>query len=333
MVENENYDALFNPGVEKPEAPTGPLDEYRPSAQKGKNNVYQAIIRFVPWWKDPKYGSIKDKWTCWLVDPVTEQGRSIDCPSSIGKPSPLQDMYFKCRNSDNAMLRSKMDIFSRRKTFASLIQVIKDDNNPELEGKILVWKYGVKINEKIESELKPMVGEKHDPFNLLDGKVFALIITKVSGFNNYDQSNFKDKRIPFIMTTSDGKLKPITSNTDQKTVFEYIKENSPDLDKYDYQEWDQETHDYVDKVIVAVTGETNIPSNYAGVRNSVQSGDNVGSKVESAKSGIESQDLDLGELGGDESSLDNLDLPDIDSDSDSDDLGLKGDMDDILKDL
>ena len=326
----EDYNALFEPGVEVKQTSAGPIDEYRPSAAKGTNGIYKSIIRFVPWWKNPKYESIKEKWSCWLVDPVTEQGRSVDCPTSVGKPSPLQDMYFKCKNSDNAMLREKMNVFSRRKTYASLIQVIKDENNPELEGKILNWKYGVKIHEKIDAELKPMIGEKHDPFDLINGKAFALVITKVSGYNNYDQSKFVDKKIPLVIPNAEGKLVPITESTDKKTVFEYVKEQSANLDKYNYVEWDQETEDYVNRVIVAVTGETNHSSNIAGALNASKSSDGLGAKVD-APSNISSSDISLDGLSG---GLDTpgLDLPDL-SESDDTDLGIGGDLEDALKDL
>jgi hypothetical protein len=331
---SENYDALFAPGVEaKPEISSGPIDEYRPSAAKGKNNIYQSVIRFIPWHKNPKHESIKDKWSCWLVDPVTEQGRPVDCPSSVGKPSLLQDMYFKCKNSDNVMLQSKKDVFSRRKTFASLIQIIKDENNPELEGKILVWKYGVKIHEKIDAELKPVIGDKHDPFDLIAGKAFALIITKVSGYNNYDQSKFVDKRIPLVMPNNEGEFKMINENTDKKAVYEFVVANSPDLDKYGYIEWDQETLDYVNRVIVAVTGEVSGPSNRAAAINSSRTEDGLGSKVSGGKtsSGITSSDLDLGELGADTDPGD-LDLPNLD-DSNDGGLGIGGDLADALKGL
>lgn len=330
----EDYNALFEPGVEVKKETSGPVDEYRPSAQKGKNNIYQAIIRFVPWWKNPKYESIKEKWSCWLVDPVTEQGRSIDCPTSVGKPSPLQDMYFKCKNSDNAMLREKMNVFSRRKTYASLVQIIKDDNNPELEGKILNWKYGVKIHEKIDAELKPVIGEKHDPFDLIQGKAFALVITKVSGFNNYDQSKFVDKRIPLVIPDAEGNLKTITADTDKKTVFEYVKEHSADLDKYNYREWDQDIADYVNRVIVATTGETNASSNFAGAVNTIKTEDGLGAEVDApGASGIESTDISLDNIGGDNGGgIGDLQVPELEGPA-SPDLGIGGDLEDALKDL
>ena len=330
----ENYEALFTPGVEaKPEIPSGSMDEFRPAAAKGQNNVYQAIVRFVPWYKNPKYGSIKEKWSCWLVDPVSETGKPVDCPTSVGKPSILQDMYFKCKNSDNALLNDKMNVFSRRKTYASLIQVIKDDNNKESEGKILAWRYGIKIWEKINAELKPVIGDKHDPFDLIEGKAFAVVVTKVSGYNNYDQSKFVDKRIPLVIPDAEGALKTINANTDKKMVFDFVKENSPDLDKYDYKEWTQDTHDYVNKVIIAVTGEGNIPANTAGALNTAKTEDGLGAKVDNL-SGITSSDLSAGDLGGDIGELDNLDLPKLDEDSTTDlGSGIGGDLGEALKGL
>ena len=180
----ENFDALFNPQVEVKDQTSKNNDEYSPSADKGTGGVYKSIIRFIPWWKDPTHGSIQDKWVAWIEDPLTQKGRAIDCPSSIGKPSILQDMYWKLKKSDNVAMQKKADIFSRRHTFASLVQIIKDQNNPELEGKIMIYRYGVKIYDKINAELKPMIGEKHDPFDIINGKPFALVITKVSGYNN-----------------------------------------------------------------------------------------------------------------------------------------------------
>ena len=83
MSDQENYNAFFNPDVEVNEAPVTQTTEYNPSAAKGKNNLYQSIIRFIPWWENPKHGSIQEKWVSYLIDPVTNRGRYIDCPSSV----------------------------------------------------------------------------------------------------------------------------------------------------------------------------------------------------------------------------------------------------------
>lgn len=317
---DENYDALFNPNVEVKEQSSKNADEYSPSADKGTGNVYKAIIRFVPWWQDPTHGSIQEKWIAWLEDPVTQRGRAVDCPSSVGQASILQDMYWKLKKSDNIAMQAKAEVFSRRHSFASLIQVLQDKNNPELEGRILVYRYGVKIWEKIMAELKPLIGEKHDPFDILVGKAFGLVITKVSGYNNYDQAKFLNDRIPLCIPNTEGKLIPINAKSDKQEVFNWVKENSPDLNRYAFKEWDQETHDYVNHVISAVTGQANVSQNYANVKNQ-----------ESSPETITSQELNVDDLDLEESTeLPDLNLPTLD---DPQEQGISGSLDDVLNKL
>jgi len=314
----ENYDALFNPNVEiKEPASKNSADEFSASADKGQGGVYKAIIRFVPWWKNPTHGSIQEKWVGWIEDPITQKGKAVDCPSSIGKPSILADMYWKLKKSDNIAMQKKAEIFSRRHTFASLIQVIKDQQQPELEGKILVYRYGIKLWEKINAELKPLIGEKHDPFDIINGKIFGLVITKVSGFNNYDQSKFLNEKLALCIPNKDGKLIPITAKSSKEEVYKWVKENSPDLEKYGYQEWDQDTHDYVNHIIAIVTGQANVSQNYSSVRN--KSGKD---------SAITSENLNIEDI--ENSEIPELNLPNLDSLSDH---GIQGDLDDVLKNL
>jgi len=324
---NENYDlnSLFHPNVEIGGSDSKNSIEYSPTADKGSSGVYKSLIRFVAWWQDPQH-SIYEKWVSWLVDPLTNRGRFIDCPSSIGKPSVLQDMFFKLRKSESIQEQKKSEIFSRRHSFTAIVQVIKDDQNKEAEGKLFIYKFGKKIFEKIEAEKKPVIGEPHEPFDLLDGKIFALVVTKVAGFNNYDQSRFLDKKVPLLLPdVKSGKLLPINEKTPRETVFNFLKENSPDLTKYAFREWDQETHDYVNQVINAVTGQT--PSTtYADVRNAPQ-------KPGVPKStGITATDLSLEDLNisGGVGSLSNLDLPDLPS---TNDFGISGDLDDALNSI
>ena len=91
------------------------------------------------------------------------------------------------------------DNFSRRQRFASLVQIVKDDNNPEMVGKIMVWPYGVKIFNKLQAEMKPEFGKPHIPFDLFEGKPFLVHITQVAGYNNYDNSRFLDEKMPVII--------------------------------------------------------------------------------------------------------------------------------------
>jgi len=326
MNELENYDLLFNPQVDMGDSSKKSTEDYQVGADKGKNGVYQSIIRFVPWYQNPK-NSIQEKWVSWLVDPVTQRGRFVDCPSSVGKQSSLQDMYWKLKKSESVQEQKKADVFSRRQNFSALIQIIKDENQPELEGKIMVYRFGRKIWDKINAEMKPIIGEPHNPFDLLNGKLFGLVITKVSDYNNYDQAKFVDKVIPLCIPDADGKLIPITETTDKKLVFDFLKENSPDLTKYAYKEWDQETFDYVNQVILAVTGQANVSSNYASIKETTQQSNPT---PQSTGAGITSTEITLDDLTSipELSNIPDFNLPDL-----PETPGIPGSLEDLTKDL
>ena len=330
MSEQDNYDALFSPQVDMGESAKKNTEDYQVGADKGKGGVYQSVIRFIPWYQNPK-NSIQEKWVCWLVDPVTQNGRFVDCPSSVGKPSLLQDMFFKLRKSDSVQEQKKANVFSRRHNFSALIQVIKDEQQPELEGKIMVYRFGKKLWEKINSEMKPVVGEPHNPFDLLNGKIFSLVITKVQEFNNYDQSKFVDKAIPLCMPDPDGKLVPIKPDTDKSVVFNFLKENSPDLSKYAFKEWDTETYDYVNGVIAAVTGQAPATNTMSDVQQEITQSNPTPQTEKVTDPGITSQEINVGDLDtGQDTTIDipSIDLPDLPETG-----GISGDLDDVLKGL
>jgi hypothetical protein len=279
---------------------------FKPDANAGREGVYKAVVRFLPWHKDPKK-SIMKKWSCWLTNPTNEESKMVDCPSTIGKKSVLQDMYWKLKKSDSVADQKLSENFSRRQRFASLVQIIKDDNAPENVGKIMVWPYGVKIFNKIQAEMKPEFGKPHIPFDLFEGKPFLVHITKVAGYNNYDNCRFLDEKLPVS----------IGGQTMEKTPehMEKIKsflEQSPDLSTYDYQEWDQNIEDFVNEVIRnTVPGGRTVASVERSNRESV-------GRTESSASSSTEKSTQLPNISG--SGLDDLKLDNFSSGSFDDEL-------------
>jgi hypothetical protein len=184
------------------------------------------------------------KWSSWLTNPATNESKMVDCPSTVGQKSVLQDLYWKFKKSDSVAEQRLADNFSRRQRFASLVQIVKDDNNPEMVGKIMVWPYGVKIFNKLQAEMKPEFGKPHIPFDLFEGKPFLVHITQVAGYNNYDNCRFLDEKMPIIV---DGEKMEKTQES--LTKIKAYLETSPDLSAYDFQEWNQATEDFVNEVI------------------------------------------------------------------------------------
>ena len=258
-----NFDDLFNPKVNVEAVAKKPSVEYKPTVDKGKNGIYQSVIRFVPWYKNPA-NSIIEKWVCFLEDPIENKGRFVDCPTTIGQPSPLHDMYWKLKNSDDVRKQEQAKIFSRNKRYFALIQVIKDKNAPELEGKILIWQFGKKIFDKYNavvhpvSELEGVEVNPNNPFDLFEGRPLQLTITKVSGYANYDQSKFLDTSYPLMLVEGEGDskvMKKIDRTTNKQEIVNFLKANSPDLGKYEFKPWDEDTKQYVNKIISFIDGK------------------------------------------------------------------------------
>jgi hypothetical protein len=111
------------------------LEFYKPYPEDGKDGVYKSLIRFVPNPVDPAKSKVH-KYYVYLNDPVSGDGFSVDCPSTVGKKSILKDLFWKLKNSHSAADQELAKKFSRKEDFYALIQIVQDKNSPELEGKI-----------------------------------------------------------------------------------------------------------------------------------------------------------------------------------------------------
>jgi len=242
----ENFQDIFNLNnddfVEKTETRESEL--YKPDPKKGKDNVYKSLIRFVPFHKDPKKSKVK-KFSYWLTDPLTGDSFSVDCPSSVNQKSIIQDTYWKLKKSPSVAEQKLSDKFKRRENYYALVQILKDDQDPSLVGKIKVLKFGQKLNNILQSELQPEYGKPYNPFDPFKGRVMALTVTIVAGYNNYDVSKFVGDETPLLL---DGK--PLEQSAPAMAKFvEFLKTGSPDLSNYDYKDWNDETRDKVKTVI------------------------------------------------------------------------------------
>ena len=223
---------------------------YKPDPKKGKDNVYKSLVRFVPFHKDPKKSKVK-KYSYWLTDPLTNESFSVDCPSSVGQKSVIQDTYWKLKKSNSVAEQKLADKFKRRENYYALVQIIKDEQDPSLVGKIKVLKFGQKLNNIIQGELQPEYGKPYNPFDPFKGRVLALTVTIVAGYNNYDTSKFVGDETPLML---DGK--PISQTKESMDKFkEFLVSSSPDLSNYDFKDWTDETREKVKSVI-----ENTVPS-------------------------------------------------------------------------
>jgi hypothetical protein len=217
---------------------------YKPYPENGKDGVYKSLIRFLPNHVDPTKSKIH-KYYVYLTDPSSGDGFVADCPSTVGKKSILKDMFWKLKNSHSAADQELAKSFSRKEDYYSLIQIVQDKHNPELEGKIMIFKFGKKLNDMLEAQLKPEYGDPVNPFDLFEGKLFSVHTRKVGDWNNYDLCSFVGDRLPIEIN---GKRMQ-KNQADMNTILEYLKTGPENLTQFDYRDWDDAMTERVMNVI------------------------------------------------------------------------------------
>ena len=217
---------------------------YKPYPELGKDGVYKSLIRFLPNVANPKKSKVHQYYV-WLKDPVDGTNFKALCPSTVGKKSILKDIYWKLKNSPSAKDQDISKSFSRKEDFYSLIQIVKDPNRPDLEGKIMVLKFGRKVNDLIEQQIKPEFGNPSNPYDLFEGKSFGLHVRKVGEWNNYDLCQFLGDKSALMVSGS-----PVEKTEESKNIItDYLKTGPLDLDKYEYKEWNDAETEKIMRII------------------------------------------------------------------------------------
>ena len=219
-------------------------DFYKPYPENGKDGVYKALVRFVPNYVDPAKSKIH-KYYVYLTDPSSGEGFSADCPSTVGRKSILKDIFWKLKNSHSAADQELAKSFSRKEDYYSLVQIVQDKNNPDNEGKIMIFKFGKKLNDLLEAQLKPEYGESCNPFDLFSGKLFSIHTRKVGEWNNYDLCQFVGDKSPIEINGRKMQKTP----EDMEAIKNYLEEGPKNLLTFDYKDWDENMTEKVMRVI------------------------------------------------------------------------------------
>jgi hypothetical protein len=182
--------------VEK-ESKKGGSDERFWKPTMGKDGNAAAIIRFLPppgdetlcWKKVYTHGFQGPDGSYLLENCLTsfedEYGKAQQCPVCRANSA-----LWKQGDEDTARQRK------RKLQYYSNILVVNDPSNPENNGKVFLYRYGVKIHDKITAALNPQktaLGTKPaiDVFDPWEGANFTLLVKTVGGYWNYDDSTFE----------------------------------------------------------------------------------------------------------------------------------------------
>ena len=175
--------------VEKMNTTGGGGDErlWKPELDKTGNGY--AVIRFlpspdgedIPWAK--LYSHAFQGPGGWYIE---------NSLTTTGAKDPVSDYNRELWNSGNEADKDTVRKQKRKLSYYSNIYVVKDQVNPQNEGKVFLFKYGKKIFDKVMEAMQPEFEDETpiNPFDFWQGANFKLKIVKKDGYWNYDKSEF-----------------------------------------------------------------------------------------------------------------------------------------------
>lgn len=115
--------------------------------------------------------------------------------TTLGQNDPVGETNSKLWNSttdDDSPARKQARAQKRKLTFISNVYIVTDQQNPENNGTVRLFKYGKKIFDKLNESMNPQFADEDpiNPFCLWTGANFKLKIRNVEGYRNYDKSEF-----------------------------------------------------------------------------------------------------------------------------------------------
>jgi hypothetical protein len=263
----ENFD-IFNLSIDNfksEEKQVQKSNEYKTDPKSSKDSIYRSIVRFIPNIKDPKKSIIK-KFSYWLEGNDGE-GFYVDCPSSINEKSIIQDTFWKLFKSESAFDKKQSERIKRKEYYYSYVEIVKDPQNPELEGTIQIFRYPKAVKKLIDSQLQPeateieMGAEPVNVFDFFEGKDFSIKVTLKGGYWNYDECKFASSKSPITVKGS-----KMENNAECRKQILAMYEGLQPLEGYEFKPWNDDQRERVFKFISDLTGSN--PGNaYANTTN------------------------------------------------------------------
>lgn len=166
-----------------------------PSRDKAGNGY--AVIRFLPGKEENGTPWVR-YWDHAFKGP-TGQWYIEKSLTTLGQNDPISELNMKMWNesAENSPERKIVSSRKRNLRYVANILVIKDQQNPENEGQVKLYRFGKKIFDKIMAAMQPQFQDETpiNPFDMWEGADFVLKITSesVGGrmMPKYDASYFK----------------------------------------------------------------------------------------------------------------------------------------------
>ena len=160
---------------------------WKPTVDKAGNGY--AVIRFLPG-KDGEIPFVR-YWDHGFKGP-TGLWYIENSLTSIGQPDPVGELNSRLWNSGIEADKETARAQKRRLHYVVNALVVEDPSAPHNVGRVVLYKFGKKIFDKIMDVMQPSFADEKaiNPFDFWEGANFKLKIKKVAGYWNYDSSEF-----------------------------------------------------------------------------------------------------------------------------------------------
>ena len=161
---------------------------WKPTIDKAGNSY--AVLRFLPAAEGQELPWVR-YWDHGFKGP-TGQWYIENSLTSIGQPDPVGELNSRLWNTGNDVDKDKARSQKRRLHYMTNVLVKSDPANPSNEGKVMLFKFGKKIFDKIMDVMQPQFADEDaiNPFDMWTGADFKLKVRNVEGYRNYDKSEF-----------------------------------------------------------------------------------------------------------------------------------------------
>ena len=111
---------------------------------------------------------------------------------TLNQICPISEYNTQLWNSGDEAQKDQARKQKRRLHYVSNVLVVSDPTHPENEGKVMLYRFGKKIFEKVKDVMQPQFEDEKpvNPFDMWEGADFKLKVRKVDGYWNYDKSEF-----------------------------------------------------------------------------------------------------------------------------------------------
>lgn len=117
--------------------------------------------------------------------------------TTLDEADPVSELNSQLWNStkdENSPQRKQAKAQKRKLSYIANVLIVSDPKHPENEGKVMLFKFGKKIFDKIMDKARPTFEDEKPVivFDYWEGANFKLRMRKKDGYINYDESTFNE---------------------------------------------------------------------------------------------------------------------------------------------